>query len=58
MKKMYGKCELIHGDLSEYNLLWYLNKVWVIDVSQSVLTNHPFSLHFLSRDCLNITKVS
>uniref|UniRef100_T1JPM7 Serine/threonine-protein kinase RIO3 n=1 Tax=Tetranychus urticae TaxID=32264 RepID=T1JPM7_TETUR len=56
MKKMYGKCELIHGDLSEYNLLWYLNKVWVIDVSQSVLTNHPFSLHFLSRDCLNITK--
>lgn len=58
MKKMYIKCELIHGDLSEYNLLWYMNKIWVIDVSQSVLRNHPNALHFLARDCHNITNVS
>lgn len=27
MRKMYAKCDLVHADLSEFNLLWYLNKV-------------------------------
>ena len=47
-------CNLIHADFSEYNLL-YLNKtVWVIDVSQSVEKDHPFSFEFLKRDIFNI----
>lgn len=54
---MYTKCDLIHADLSEFNLLWYLNRIWVIDVSQSVMNVHPHALQFLLRDCYNITNV-
>ena len=57
MKRMYSKCDLIHADLSEFNLLWYLNRIWVIDVSQSVMIVHPHALQFLLRDCYNITNV-
>ncbi|RWS29775.1 serine/threonine-protein kinase RIO3-like protein [Leptotrombidium deliense] len=55
MKKLYTKCDLVHADLSEYNLLWFENHVWVIDVSQSVFTDHPNALKFLLRDCYNIS---
>lgn len=54
MEKMYRECELIHGDLSEYNLLWHNNQVFVIDVSQSMSTSHPNANIFLLRDCKNI----
>lgn len=54
MKTMYQKCHLVHGDLSEFNLLWHENKVWVIDVSQSVEPTHPQALTFLLRDCKNV----
>ena len=33
---MYHECNLVHGDLSEYNLLWHENRPIIIDVSQSV----------------------
>jgi serine/threonine-protein kinase RIO1 len=58
MKDLYTKCGLIHADLSEFNLMWYENQVWVIDVSQAVMTNHPHALGFLLRDCVNVTNVS
>lgn len=45
---------LVHGDLSEYNLLWYKNKLVFIDVSQSVEQDHPRALEFLRKDCSNI----
>ena len=57
IKTMYKKCDLVHGDLSEYNLLWHEQHVHVIDVSQAVLTTHPNALPFLWRDCLNLCKV-
>lgn len=50
MRKMYQDCKMVHGDLSEYNLLYYKNLVYVIDVSQSVEHDHPMSLDFLRRD--------
>lgn len=56
MKRMYKICNLIHADLSEYNLLWHKGQVWVIDVSQSVEPNHPQALEFLIRDCINVTE--
>lgn len=58
MKKLYLRCDLVHADLSEYNLLYHNNKIWVIDVSQSLLKDHPQALRFLLRDCYNITKVA
>lgn len=54
MERMYKECELIHGDLSEYNLLWYQDQVYVIDVSQSMLNSHPNANVFLYRDCKNV----
>ena len=55
MCDMYQKCNLIHADLSEYNMLWYENNVYFIDVSQSVEPMHPHALEFLYRDCKNVT---
>ena len=54
MRTMYQKCKLVHGDLSEYNMLYHDNKVWIIDVSQSVDLDHPHALEFLREDCLHV----
>jgi len=54
MRRMYQRCKLVHGDLSEYNLLWHKNEVYVIDVSQSVETDHPSALDFLRKDSSNV----
>lgn len=42
----------MHGDLSEYNLLYWEKQIWMIDVSQSVEHDHPMALDFLRRDCV------
>ncbi|KAH8271990.1 hypothetical protein KR044_012819 [Drosophila immigrans] len=54
MHKMYNEANLVHADLSEYNILWYEDKCWFIDVAQSVEPEHPSALEFLMRDCGNI----
>ena len=41
MREMYQECKLIHADLSEYNLLYYTDLIYVIDVSQSIEHDHP-----------------
>ena len=51
---MYNKCKLVHGDFSEYNLLYQKGIVYVIDVSQSVEHDHPHALEFLRKDVLNV----
>ncbi len=50
----YNKAGLVHADLSEYNIMWYNEPVF-IDVSQSVLTSHPNAEKYLLRDIKNIT---
>ncbi|KAL9642846.1 hypothetical protein ABK040_015817 [Willaertia magna] len=54
MRTMYQKAKLVHGDLSEYNLLYFKGRVYFIDVSQSVENDHPHALEFLRKDCENI----
>jgi len=55
MKRMYQSCKLVHADLSEYNVLYHLNKLFIIDVSQSVEHDHPRSLEFLRMDVKNVS---
>lgn len=55
MERMFKRCNLIHADLSEYNMLWHRGEVWYIDVSQSVEPTHPHGLEFLLRDCSNVS---
>lgn len=54
LRHMFQRCKLVHGDFSEYNLLWHKNRVYVIDVSQSVETDHPAALDFLRKDASNV----
>lgn len=55
MRTMYQKCKLVHGDLSEYNILYYQQQLHFIDVSQSVEHEHPSAADFLRKDCRNVT---
>ena len=55
MQIMYQKCRLVHADLSEYNLLYHMGKLVIIDVSQSVDLDHPRALVFLREDCTHGT---
>ena len=52
---LYQTCRLVHADLSEYNILYHENNLYLIDVSQSVEHDHPRSLEFLRMDVKNIT---
>lgn len=54
LRTLYWDCNLVHADFSEYNLLYWQEKVYIIDVSQSVELDHPFSKEFLKRDIFNI----
>jgi RIO kinase 1 len=55
MRTMYQRAGLVHGDLSEYNMLYQKGLVYFIDVSQSVEQDHPRALDFLRMDCKNVT---
>jgi len=56
IKDMYQKAKLVHGDLSEYNILYWNDKQYVIDVSQAVSIYHPNAQVFLQRDIENILR--
>jgi RIO kinase 3 len=56
IKDLYNRCNLVHADFNQFNLLWHKNRVWVIDVSQAVEPTHPLGLEFLHRDCCNISR--
>jgi RIO kinase 1 len=54
MRRLYRVCNLVHADLSEYNILYNDGTLYIIDVSQSVEDNHPRSLEFLRMDIKNV----
>jgi RIO kinase 1 len=56
MRTMYHSCRLVHADLSEYNILYHLKQLFIIDVSQSVEHDHPHAMEFLRSDCANVTR--
>ncbi|MFX0022847.1 MAG: serine protein kinase RIO [Candidatus Hermodarchaeota archaeon] len=54
IKDLYQKANLVHGDLSEFNILYHNQKPIVIDISQAVSIHHPKAEVFLVRDIKNI----
>ena len=53
---IWQTCDLVHADLSEYNILWHDGRPWVIDAGQAVTTRHPSAKEFLVRDITRITE--
>lgn len=56
LTRLYQKAELVHGDLSEYNIMMWKGKPVIFDVAQAVPTSHPMAEFFLRRDLINLNK--
>jgi RIO kinase 1 len=54
--KMYRKAELVHSDMSAFNVLIHKNKPYLIDLGQGVLLEHSHAHEFLKRDIYNIVQ--
>ncbi len=53
MKRLYS-ANLVHGDMSEYNVLIKDGMPFLIDIGQGVSLGHPKANEFLERDVTNI----
>jgi RIO kinase 1 len=56
VKRLYKKAKIVHGDLSEYNIMMWKGKPVVFDVSQSVSIQHPMADFMLRRDLENLNR--
>ncbi len=56
MQRLYQKADLVHGDLSEYNLMTWKGKLVMFDMSQSVPKTHPLADFLLQRDLANVNR--
>jgi len=56
VKVAYKKANLVHSDLSEYNVLMYGEEPVIIDCGQAVMIGHPHSTEFLRRDIENLNR--
>jgi RIO kinase 1 len=54
IKQLYDKAKLVHGDLSEYNIMIPDGYPVLIDFGQAVTKEHPEARAFLERDIENI----
>jgi serine/threonine-protein kinase RIO1 len=50
VRDLYQKASLVHGDLSEYNIIWHHHQLYLIDVGQAVHQGHALADAFLARD--------
>jgi len=56
VKLLYQKAKLVHGDLSEYNIMHLNDEPVIFDLSQTVSIEHPRAQEFLNRDLKNLNR--
>lgn len=56
LAKLYKKAELVHGDLSEYNIMTWEGRPLIFDMAQAVSIAHPMANFMLHRDLTNLNK--
>lgn len=54
MRKLYTGARLVHGDMSEYNVMVWEEMPVIFDVSQAMLTVHPLAESLIERDVENV----
>ena len=54
VRTLYCDAHLVHGDLSEYNIMMVKTQPVIFDFAQAVLTEHPMARKFLERDLLRM----
>ncbi|MCY4731643.1 serine protein kinase RIO [Natronomonas gomsonensis] len=52
-RRLY-RAGLVHGDLSEYNIVVHDGELCLLDLGQAVTVHHPNAQEFLERDCHNV----
>lgn len=53
---LYQEASLVHGDLSEYNVMVWRGRPVIFDISQAVSVEHPMADVFLKRDISNLNR--
>lgn len=54
---LFFQSGIVHGDLSEYNILYWNNTPYIIDFPQSIdIRSNPYTREFLVRDVQNVCK--
>jgi RIO kinase 1 len=56
IKRLYQKAHIVHGDLSEYNVMMWKGRPVIFDMSQSVPIGHPLTEFMLRRDLTNVNR--
>lgn len=56
VERLYEKAELVHADLSEYNVFKFQGKDVLFDMGSAVLTTHPEAKELLRRDVANMVR--
>jgi RIO kinase 1 len=56
VRRLYQKAQLIHGDLSEYNIMLVDSTPVIFDFAQAVPPGHPMARSFLERDLTRLNE--
>lgn len=55
--RLFLKNGIVHGDLSEFNILYWHDRPYIIDFPQSIdIRNNPYAKEFLERDIRGVCK--
>jgi RIO kinase 1 len=56
VRRLYQKAHLVHGDLSEYNIMMVDSEPVIFDMAQAVPPGHPMARVFLERDLIRLNE--